>query len=520
MEAASAPARTRPGLRGGLLRAAPDERLVARVRRGDERAFEEIYDRYHRPLLGFCRHMLGEQTEAEDVLQHTFVGAYRVLRDPAREIHLKPFLYAIARNRCLSVLRARREKVSIEDVEPSVEGLAAEVQHRADLRELLGDMRRLPEDQREALVLSELGDLSHDDIGEVLGVKREKVKALVFQARENLIGWREARATPCRVIREELATLRGGALRRSHIRRHLDECPECTAFRAEVARQRAAMAALLPVAPGVALKGSVLTAALGGGSVAAAAGAGTIAAGSATVAAKGLAAKILLAAALAGGAGAGGYALVEGTDLGIGLGDSDKPARQATPRGGAVAPGAAPASATAAPTTKLSRRGSSRPSQTPAGSGPAAKATPGVPAEGVGRSHAPGQVKKSGSRRANPRKSAPLGRSHSRRKAKNADARAPPYQPACGHTARARAEEGRPGDHDGPAGGHDHRADAAGRVVLSDPSVGFRDAPVTFRRSSLAWPSSPASSPARWPQSPEPRAVSARRPRRRSGVRG
>ena len=416
MEAASASTRARPGLRGGLLRGAPDDRLVARVRRGDERAFEEIYDRYHRSLLGFCRHMLGDQTEAEDVLQHTFVGAYRVLRDPAREIHLKPFLYAIARNRCLSVLRARREKVSIEDVEPSVEGLAAEVQHRADLRELMGDLRRLPEDQREALVLSELGDLSHDDIGEVLGVKREKVKALVFQARENLIGWREARATPCQVIREELATLRGGALRRGHIRRHLEECPECTAFRAEVHRQRAAMAALMPVAPGIALKGSVLAAALGGGTAAAGAGAGAIAAGSATVAAKGLAAKVLLAAALAGGAGAGGYALVEGTEIG---GGSDKPARQDVPRGRSAPAVSAPSSATAAPTPQQRRRGSSRPSQTPAGSGPAAKATPGVPAEGVGRSHAPGQVKKAGSqRKAKSRKSAPLGRSHSRRPAK------------------------------------------------------------------------------------------------------
>ena len=49
-----------------LLRAAPDERLVAALRRGDEKAFEAIYDRHHRALLGFCRHMLGSHEEAED----------------------------------------------------------------------------------------------------------------------------------------------------------------------------------------------------------------------------------------------------------------------------------------------------------------------------------------------------------------------------------------------------------------------------------------------------------------------
>ena len=62
-----------------LLRAAPDERLVAALRRGDEKAFEAIYDRHHRALLGFCRHMLGSHEEAEDALQRVFVAAHRHL---------------------------------------------------------------------------------------------------------------------------------------------------------------------------------------------------------------------------------------------------------------------------------------------------------------------------------------------------------------------------------------------------------------------------------------------------------
>ncbi|HEY8581977.1 MAG TPA: RNA polymerase sigma factor, partial [Capillimicrobium sp.] len=184
------------------------------MRAGDEAAFERLFDRYAPGLVSFCRHMLGSREEAEDAVQHVFVSAHRSLLDSDREMHLRAWLYAIARNRCLSVLRARREQVSLDDVDParvSTAGLAAEVERREDLRAMLGDLQRLPEDQRAAIVLSELGAHTHDEIAQVLGVRREKVKALVFQAREALAGARLARETPCEEIREQLATLRGSS---------------------------------------------------------------------------------------------------------------------------------------------------------------------------------------------------------------------------------------------------------------------------------------------------------------------
>ena len=188
---------------------------MARVRAGDERAFELVFDRYHRSLLAFCRRMLASDEEAEDALQHTFMAAYRALRSSERPILLKAWLFTIARNRCLSVLRARREQVALDDGHAASDGLAADVDRRAELRGLLADLEQLPEEQRAALVLFELGDHSHDEIAEVLGVRREKVKALVFQARESLAGWRRARETPCVEIREQLATARGAALKRA-----------------------------------------------------------------------------------------------------------------------------------------------------------------------------------------------------------------------------------------------------------------------------------------------------------------
>src|SRR4051812_47894921 len=138
-----------------FIRNEPDEALVALVLQGSEAAFEAIYDRHHRGLIAFCRHMLRSREEAEDALQHTFAAAYRALTSGKgeRPAALKPWLYTIARNRCLTVLRARKTRDDAADAEAPadravVEGLTDAVQRRADLRDLVADLHRLPEDQR------------------------------------------------------------------------------------------------------------------------------------------------------------------------------------------------------------------------------------------------------------------------------------------------------------------------------------------------------------------------------------
>lgn len=298
-------ARTRRSLGG-----ADDRALVAALRAGDDAAFEAVFDRYHRPLLGFCQHMLGSRVEAEDALQHVFLAVHRTLRVDDRPVELKPWLYAVAANRCTSILRGRREQVPLEQMpEPSTAGLALadEVESRADLKALLGDVAALPDDQRAALVLAELGDLDHAEIAATLGVRTDKVKALVFQARESLIGTRRARETDCTEIREHLATLRGSALRRSAITRHVAACPGCAAFQVAVRHQRAALGCVLPVAPALALKQELLAAVLAGS----AGGAAAIATGSAGVVAT--TAPTVAGVAAVGGAGlAGGGAAAGG----------------------------------------------------------------------------------------------------------------------------------------------------------------------------------------------------------------
>jgi RNA polymerase sigma factor (sigma-70 family) len=301
-----------------LLAALSDERLVEHVRHGEAAAFEVLYDRHSGGILGFCRHMLGSVTDAEDAVQHTFIAAHAdIQRHDRRDLHVKAWLYTIARNRCLSMLRARREHPSEDAGDVVTDNLLHDVQQRADLRQLLDDVAKLPDDQREALVLAEIGDLSHTDISAILDCEVSKVKSLVFQARTALIDRRAARDTPCAEIREQLATLRGGALRRSHLRHHLEACPGCTEYREDIRRQRAMLALALPVLPSAALRANVLGGlGIGGGTIAAGGGgvAATTAGGLGVAAPAGGLAKLGIVAVLAVG-GAGGATVARSGDI-------------------------------------------------------------------------------------------------------------------------------------------------------------------------------------------------------------
>jgi DNA-directed RNA polymerase specialized sigma24 family protein len=197
-------------MRPGLVRLAlaSDRRLADEVCGGSEQAFEVLRAR-HGPQVGdFCRRMLGPRAEAEDAVQGTFLAAFRDLVRGHRPHATRAWLLGIARRRCRSVAAACGE-----------------------LRGLPRDLASLQEEQRTALVLSEIGGLSQRDIAEILGCRRDEAKALVAGARASLAASRAAREAPCADVRRQLTTLEAGPLRPSVLRRHLHECAGCRAFR-------------------------------------------------------------------------------------------------------------------------------------------------------------------------------------------------------------------------------------------------------------------------------------------------
>jgi RNA polymerase sigma factor (sigma-70 family) len=384
-----------------LLVALGDDRLVEQVRRGNDAAFEVIFDRHHRGILSFCRHMLASVEEAEDAVQHTFIQAYDSMRRSDRELKLKAWLYAIARNRCLSVLRARREQAAELNDIPTA-GLSDTVQERADLREMLGDIRELPEEQRAALVLSEIGDLTHAEIATVVGCEANKVKSLVFQARSSLIESRNARAVPCSEIREQLATATGGALRRGPLRRHIKQCEGCAEFRDAVIKQRRAMAALIPVVPTVALKQGALAALGIGGAGSAAAGSGLAGGGIASALGTTTVGKAVALVAVAATAVGGGVVVTATVSNGKSATSNAAPASQGAPATGhpaahgpglgALAPGKGRSASGSQPGTRNGNGG--RSATAPHGStqaGPRGHANGSPLPQNHGTSIAPGQ---------------------------------------------------------------------------------------------------------------------------------
>jgi RNA polymerase sigma factor (sigma-70 family) len=300
--------------RSPLLKLQGDDRLIAMARNGNPGAFETIVDRYQGRLLGFCRQMLGSTEDAEDVLQEVFVNAYRAMLADEREINLRPWLYRIARNRCLNHLRKpRADAQESMDMVPAVEAssTAERVHNREEFRQLLTDVSKLPETQRSALLLREMDALSYEEIAVAMDTSVPSVKSLLVRARISLAEASQARLLTCGDVRLELAEAAEGLRKVSGpVRRHVRECDECADFRTQVRTNEKALAALFPVGPLLAIKGFILGKLGLGGAASGGTGAsvGTGAAGVGAVGSVGVG-----GAALGGGGGAGAVGAALGT---------------------------------------------------------------------------------------------------------------------------------------------------------------------------------------------------------------
>lgn len=302
---------TAPALRGPstLLRLQGDERLVALTRRGNQSAYEVLVQRYQSRLLAFCRHMLGSREDAEDVLQEVFANAFNAIIGDDRAINVRPWLYRIARNRCLNHLR-KIQPIGVDTMDDRIadNGIsAADTAHRREeFRELLGDVRALPETQRTALLLREIDALAYDQIAEAMDTTVPSVKSLLVRARVALAEASEARNLTCEEVRDELGEVAESLRRISPpVRRHLKECDRCSAFQTHLKANNRALQAIFPIGPLVLAKKLLahLTAGAGasGGAAVGGAAAGSVTGGLITTGVSALATKTaagLAAAAL------------------------------------------------------------------------------------------------------------------------------------------------------------------------------------------------------------------------------
>src|SRR5215218_6042973 len=222
-----------------------DQKLVAAVRRGDERAFEALYQRYRRRIHAYVFGMVKDHQRAEDVTQEVFVSALRRMRATERPIAFKPWVYEIAKNACIDQFRRskRAEEVSYN----AEDGLApgdygrlvsrepipdAALAAKEQLDDLCGAFGGLSETHHEILVLRELEGLSYREIGDRMGMSRPAVESTLFRARRRLTEEYDELVSGARCLRIQslIATAtesRLGTRESRRLSRHVAYCQPC-----------------------------------------------------------------------------------------------------------------------------------------------------------------------------------------------------------------------------------------------------------------------------------------------------
>jgi RNA polymerase sigma factor (sigma-70 family) len=219
-----------------------DDALVADVRSGDDRAFEELYTRYRRRIAAYVLGMVSDHGRAEDITQEVFISALRRMRETERSIAFKPWIYEIAKNACIDAYRRskRAEEVSLDGdslapadygrltgTGPSPESAVEGKQRLGDLCSAFGGLSQA---HHEILVLRELEGLSYREIGERMGLSRPSVESTLFRARRRLTEEYDDLASGRRCGRIQAMIESGTALGirdRRRMARHLSHCQPC-----------------------------------------------------------------------------------------------------------------------------------------------------------------------------------------------------------------------------------------------------------------------------------------------------
>jgi RNA polymerase sigma factor (sigma-70 family) len=257
--------------------------LFARQQSPD-RAFERLYKAHVQDVYRYALMVLRNREDAEDVVQTTFLKAYRVFARGERPRNARPWLITIAHNTCRTRLRdAKRRPQEVAFEERLAESVEAQPQDGVEPKELLRALGALSFNQRSALVMRELEGRSYSEIAHVLEVSPSAVETLLFRARRAVREQLEGALT-CGEAERSLSLDLDGRLPKqgkSHLRAHLRSCGECSSL---ARRQRARRAALRGFGP-LPVPGSI--ASWGGGTAAgtgiAAKVAAVVAAGAAAV---------------------------------------------------------------------------------------------------------------------------------------------------------------------------------------------------------------------------------------------
>jgi RNA polymerase sigma-70 factor (ECF subfamily) len=240
--------------------------LVQQARAGDGDAFAELFKHLHQPVLNYIYHMLGDRQRAEDVTQDAFIRAHDRLDKLGPPYDFKSWVFRIASNLAIDMLRRERRLVDLDEDEPMMppdgpttrRPAERNVQRQQERRAVWSSLDQLPTNYRQALVLREINQLSYQEVSRALDVSYSNARQLVHRARlqfREVHGIRQVMREGmerCRVFGDLLSAFHDDELSRNEmqmIKEHIEGCPECRQTDRDLKAVGLALGALPPIMP-------------------------------------------------------------------------------------------------------------------------------------------------------------------------------------------------------------------------------------------------------------------------------
>ena len=175
-----------------------ENEIIRSVLRGNVNDFEKLVTAYEKNVYNLALRMVGDPEDAADMTQETFIKAYRALSSFRGDSKFSSWLYRIASNVCLDFLRSRSRHPQVSLSSSDEDGRTAfelpdmsrnpeeQLMKKLSMEAVRRGLEQLPEQQRQILVLRELGGLSYAELAQTLGLEEGTVKSRIFRARKRL----------------------------------------------------------------------------------------------------------------------------------------------------------------------------------------------------------------------------------------------------------------------------------------------------------------------------------------------
>jgi RNA polymerase sigma-70 factor (ECF subfamily) len=164
-----------------------DENLVLRAKEGDPGALEELYRRYATRLHGYCYRLTGSSQAAEDIVQDVFVKVAEGIRELAHPGAFRTWVFRIARNEALMLLRKRRNGQEVDGDSVWDEATPLSILISTEATQVVQSfLQRMKLEYRDVLILREYEQRTYAEIAEITGTTESAVKSRLFKARKAL----------------------------------------------------------------------------------------------------------------------------------------------------------------------------------------------------------------------------------------------------------------------------------------------------------------------------------------------